>query len=95
VDRFGNLQLAATSLEPPAAHAGTGTGTVTVTVELSPVARDDSHTLRCVETFSDLAPAELGLLHDANGHLAVVAAQASAARELTLRAGELVELSWN
>jgi S-adenosyl-L-methionine hydrolase (adenosine-forming) len=93
VDRFGNLQLAARSLESaesadsPTLHGGT--------VELSPAgSRGDRHTLRRVETFADLAPAELGLLHDANGHLAVVAAQASAAHELKVTAGDVVELTW-
>jgi S-adenosylmethionine hydrolase len=83
VDRFGNLQLAATPDTiggPPARLRG-------------PVALG-AHTLRGVETFADLAPAELGLLLDANGQYAVVARQASAAQKLALAAGDVVVLTW-
>jgi S-adenosylmethionine hydrolase len=91
VDRFGNLQLAATP-DPPARP----TGTVALASASAGAGESaaEAHTLRCVETFADLAPAELGLLQDANGHLALVAGQASAARKLALAAGEVVELTW-
>jgi hypothetical protein len=85
VDRFGNLQLAAT---PDDVEGPPALGTVTVTVAAA------THTLRCVETFADLAPAELGLLLDANGHFALVAPRASAAQKLALEAGAVVELTW-
>ena len=50
--------------------------------------------LHCVQTFAELARGEVGLLVDANGHLAVVAGEASAARWLNVSAGELLVLSW-
>jgi S-adenosylmethionine hydrolase len=98
VDHFGNLQLAARPADV-AAPAYTEAREIltlgSLTVELSPADGSGSQrTLRCVETFADLAPAELGLLQDSNGHLAVVANQASAAQMLTLAAGELVVLTW-
>jgi hypothetical protein len=99
VDRFGNLQLAATP-----DHDGGQPARPTGTVALRDAGASGSaaaaaaaaapHTLRCVETFADLAPSELGLLLDANGHLAVVAGQASAARKLALETGAVVELTW-
>jgi S-adenosylmethionine hydrolase len=108
VDHFGNLQLAARLADAGAAAAagaaGAGDGAETgspfpgrLTVELSPAASISSDTprpLRFVETFADLASAELGLLEDSNGHLAVVANQASAARVLNVSAGEIVLLTW-
>ena len=51
-------------------------------------------TLCRVETFDELARGELGLLIDANGNLAVVAGEASAARALTVIAGQMVLLTW-
>ena len=54
----------------------------------------DGMHLHRVDAFSDLAPGELGLLVDANGHLAVVAREASAATWLNVAAGELVVLAW-
>jgi hypothetical protein len=50
--------------------------------------------VRRVSAFAELAPGELGLLIDANGHLAVVAGQASAGRALTVIAGQMVLLTW-
>jgi hypothetical protein len=50
--------------------------------------------LRCIDAFGELEPGEFGLLVDANGHLAVVAGGASAARWLNVAAGELVVLAW-
>jgi len=50
--------------------------------------------LRCIDAFGQLAPGEFGLLVDANGHLAVVAHEASAAHWLNVAAGELVTLAW-
>jgi S-adenosylmethionine hydrolase len=47
-----------------------------------------------VEAFGELGAAELGLLADANGHLAVVARDRSAARLLDLRSGDEVRLVW-
>ena len=100
VDHFGNIQLAATSadgqvagipwdgmVEVVAPDAGEHEGLPDALVPLGTA-------LRCVETFSDLDHSELGLLVDANGHLAVVAGEASAAHWLNVEAGELLELTW-
>jgi S-adenosylmethionine hydrolase len=50
--------------------------------------------LRAIRTFSDLDGGELGLMADANGHLALVAREGSAAMLLDLGVGDLLELSW-
>ena len=50
--------------------------------------------LRCVDAFGDLEHGEFGLLVDANGHLAVVAGEASAASWLNVTAGELLVFAW-
>jgi S-adenosylmethionine hydrolase len=110
VDRFGNIQLAATLAD--ARRAGIPfTGTVGVTAlddgptgsmgrppggppSLSGALVPDGMTLRCVSAFADLAHGELGLLVDANGHLAIVAGEASAAHWLNAASGELVVLAW-
>jgi S-adenosylmethionine hydrolase len=103
VDRFGNVQLAATFAD--ARKAGipfTGLVEVTALTEeelgrhqtLAPALVPEGMTLRCIESFADLAHGELGLLVDANGHLAVVAGEASAAHWLNVMAGELVVLAW-
>jgi S-adenosylmethionine hydrolase len=104
VDRYGNLQLAATESDAktaglPAAGrlervyltSGVGQGDADVLPQaLVPAGMH----LRRVDSFSELAPGELGLLVDANGHLAVVAREASAATWLNVTAGELVVLAW-
>jgi S-adenosylmethionine hydrolase len=54
----------------------------------------DGMQLRCVDAFGELEQGEFGLLVDANGHLAVVAGKASAARWLNVAAGELLVLAW-
>jgi S-adenosyl-L-methionine hydrolase (adenosine-forming) len=83
IDHFGNVQLAATAVDAQRAMLPR-TGTVTV----------EGTIVRCVETFSELAPGELGLVTDSNGHLAVVAGEAPAAPALTLAAGQMVVLTW-
>ena len=102
VDRFGNVQLAATVADARAAGIPlTGSVAVTARTEggldgsalpLSLV--PESVALRCVQSFADLGRGELGLLVDANGHLAVVAGEASAAGWLSVAAGELMVLTW-
>jgi S-adenosylmethionine hydrolase len=95
VDRFGNVQLAAVASD------GDGDGDVpplgpldlTTSASLSAAATPTT-ALRRVRTFADLAPGELGLLIDANGHLAVVAGEASAARALNVGIGDVVVLTW-
>ena len=54
----------------------------------------DGVRLRCVDAFGELQHREFGLLVDANGHLAVVAGESSAARWLNVAAGELLVLAW-
>jgi len=54
----------------------------------------DGVLLRGIDAFGDLKQGEFGLLVDANGHLAVVAGEASAARWLNVVAGELLILAW-
>ena len=54
----------------------------------------DGVQLRCVDAFGELQRGEFGLLVDANGHLAVVAGEASAAGWLNVAAGELLVLAW-
>ncbi len=103
VDHFGNLQLAATVADARvagipaegaielAAHGETGRQYLDgLPHSLVP----DGIRLRCVNAFGELALGELGLLVDANGHLAVVAGEASAASWLNVAAGELVVLAW-
>ena len=100
VDRFGNLQLAATVADaewPSCPRPGRPRSPSTSAPSPAAARRPDptpGTTLRRVETFADLARGELGLLIDANGHLAVVAGQASAARALDVGAGRLVVLTW-
>jgi S-adenosylmethionine hydrolase len=95
IDHFGNIQLAATAADVPIAAlptTGTGTGTVAVDIDLpDPL---PGTTVRCIETFDDLEPGELGLLIDSNGHLALVAGQAPATAALTVVAGQMVVLTW-
>ncbi len=103
VDHFGNVQLAltadATRSEP---HSPLYAPAVTAVVDNDLIRRPgmpddllpDGVTVRCVTTFADLEEGELGLLVDANGHLSVVAGQASAAHWLNVASGELVVLTW-
>jgi hypothetical protein len=104
VDHFGNIQLAATVADARSAGMPlTGTVDLTDLVDLAGLVDEDpglpqaaatAMTLRCVETFSELARGELGLLMDANGHLAIVAGEASAAHWLNVTPGELVAVAW-
>jgi S-adenosylmethionine hydrolase len=103
VDHFGNLQLAATVTEARVAGIpSAGTIELTARVESDREYLDGlpqslvpyGVQLRCVDAFGDLKQGELGLLVDANGHLAIVAGEASAARWLNVVAGELLILAW-
>ena len=85
VDRFGNIQLAATAVD---AQAGGVARSEAITLVGSGVR------LRRVGTFDDLAPGELGLIVDANGQVAVVAGQAPAAASLGASAGDIMVLTW-
>jgi S-adenosylmethionine hydrolase len=103
VDRFGNVQLAATYADAGAVGLPLD-GTVAVCM-LSADEQSAGHSrptalvpdgtvLRCVQTFAELARGELGLFVDANGHLAIACGEASAAAWLNVGAGELVVLEW-
>jgi S-adenosylmethionine hydrolase len=103
VDRFGNIQLAATLAD--ARRTGlpfTGTVEVTALTEgdlgrhqtLTAALVPEGMHLQCIATFADLGRGELGLLLDSNGHVAIVAGEASAAHWLNVVAGELVVLVW-
>jgi len=107
VDRFGNLQLAATVADARVAGMPSS-GTIEL---LSPAVGGSGDEdpdlsglpralvpggvqLRCVAAFGELKKGEFGLLVDANGHLAVVAGEASAQHWLNVLAGELLVLAW-
>ena len=107
VDRFGNLQLAATeadarvaglpsagSIELVTLAGGEGAGGEHGADRLPRALVPDGVQLRCVATYGELKHGELGLLVDANGHIAVVAGEASAAHWLNVMAGELLVLAW-
>jgi S-adenosyl-L-methionine hydrolase (adenosine-forming) len=83
VDRFGNAQLAARPSDADRAGLGTelevGVGSATVP-------------LRRVVAFAGVTGAEIGLMVDANGHLAMVCDRRSAATVLGVRAGDVVTL---
>jgi S-adenosylmethionine hydrolase len=49
---------------------------------------------RCVGTFADLEPGELGVIADSDGHLALVAREDSASARLGALSGDLVDLVW-
>jgi S-adenosylmethionine hydrolase len=103
VDHFGNLQLAATVADARVAGIPSP-GSIELTARTDPAGGDPDtlpHSLvpqgvqlRSVDAFGELKPGEFGLLVDANGHLAVVAGEASAAHWLNVTAGELVVLAW-
>ena len=103
VDHFGNLQLAATVADArlagiPAAgniELAARVGSDREYLDGLPHSLvPDGVTLRCVDAFGDLRRGEFGLIVDANGHLAVVAGEASAAHWLNVVAGELLVLAW-
>jgi hypothetical protein len=103
VDHFGNLQLAATVADARVAGMPTvGSIELAARIESGHEYLDglphslvpDGVRLRCVEAFGQLGQGEFGLMADANGHLAVVAGEASASHWLNVVAGELLVLAW-
>jgi S-adenosylmethionine hydrolase len=103
VDHFGNLQLAATVADARVAGIPTvGSIELAARIESGHEYLDglpqslvpDGVRLRCVEAFGQLQQGEFGLMADANGHLAVVAGEASASHWLNVVAGELLVLAW-
>ena len=103
VDHYGNLQLAATVADARVAGLPAA-GCLELTAPGAPGREHleglpyalvpDGVQLRCVGAFGELGHGEFGLLVDANGHLAVVAGEASAAHWLNVAAGELLVLAW-
>jgi S-adenosyl-L-methionine hydrolase (adenosine-forming) len=96
IDHFGNVQLAASTVTGLAAELPR-TGAIGIRIwRASEADREPGAgtTLRRVETFAELAQGELGLLLDANGHWAVVAREAHAARALNAGPGDMVVLTW-
>lgn len=90
VDRFGNVQLAATASDGRAAGIVVGTDVVVA----APTGRRAARVVRAFGELEDEPVQEpaLGVLVDANGRLAVVCARSSAATVLGVRAGEMVGL---
>ena len=84
VDRFGNVQLGAPALDGPPPAAGM----------LSVRIAGEELGARRVRSFSELAVGELGVLADANGRIAVVVREGSAAGKTGLQTGGVVELIW-
>jgi S-adenosylmethionine hydrolase len=85
VDRFGNVQLAATAVELNDGALGAGTALqVETSSVISPLPASFVH------AFADLEAGALGVVVDANGHLAVVVDRGSAATVLGVRAGDRV-----
>jgi hypothetical protein len=82
VDRFGNVQLAAGPDDLIAAGLG---------AELEVVA-GASERARQVTAFAELGPGALGVVVDANGHLALVCDRQSAATVLRVQPGDVVTL---
>ena len=82
VDRFGNVQLAAGPDDAAAAALGD---------ELEVLAPASRRAQR-VQAFAELGPGALGVVLDANGHLALVCDRQSAATVLRVQPGDVVTL---
>jgi len=82
VDRFGNVQLAAGPDDAAAAALGD---------ELEVLAPATRRAQR-VRAFAELGPGALGVVVDANGHLALVCDRQSAATVLRVQPGDVVTL---
>ena len=82
VDRFGNVQLAARPDDATASELGD---------DLEVVATA-THRARRVRAFAALGPGALGVVVDANGHLALVCDRRSAATVLRVQPGDVVTL---
>jgi S-adenosyl-L-methionine hydrolase (adenosine-forming) len=85
VDRFGNVQLAARPDDATAAALGVDLKVVTAATGVSRRAAR-------VTAFAALGPGALGLIVDANRHLALVCDRRSAATVLEVHPGDLVTL---
>jgi S-adenosyl-L-methionine hydrolase (adenosine-forming) len=91
VDRFGNVKTSVAVDDELVASLPLGS-VVSLASAGSP--GSDPVQLRTVRAFAELGQDELGAMADADGHLAIVAAQRSAALLLDLGIGDLVELWW-
>lgn len=80
IDRYGNVQLAL----PAQVLADARTSGLVV--------RDEDALVRVVRTFSELDRGTAGLLSDANGAVALVVAEGSAAQRFRVTVGDRVEL---
>jgi S-adenosylmethionine hydrolase len=87
VDHFGNVQLSAT----PQDASGTGVGDL-IGENLVVAVGDKRSVVLRVTSFSEVPEDGLGVLVDANGQLALAGDRSSAARTLSLRAGDTVKL---
>jgi hypothetical protein len=85
IDRFGNVQLAATRADLARAR-------LLDAQRLQLVTDQRSFEVRQVETFADLEHDELGLIEDSFGWLAVVADRDHAARRLQLHTSDTVRV---
>lgn len=101
IDRFGNVQLAATPAALPLEEAAEPVSAAEPAVAVSvagmpavPSGATAAHGARRVRTFGDLDAGELGIMTDANGHLALVVREGSAQAATGARTGDLIELSW-
>jgi S-adenosyl-L-methionine hydrolase (adenosine-forming) len=83
IDRFGNAQTAARAGDGEQAGLGEA---------VQVVVGKDVHRARRVEGFDRLSEEEIGLLVDANGHLALVGRRRSAATVLGVRPGDVIRL---
>lgn len=88
VDRFGNVELAATADDLQAAGLAAARR-----IRLSPPGEPGGAPATVARTFGELSPGEPGLIEDSFGHLALVVNRGSAASMLALSPGAVVELS--
>jgi len=100
VDRFGNVQLSLFGHQVPVGssevrlEAGRGDRSTPQRVPEIGRGLQAPRPARRVRTFADLDPGELGVLEDANGHLAVVLREAAASRALEVGVGDVLRLTW-
>jgi S-adenosylmethionine hydrolase len=91
VDRFGNVKTSVHIDDRLAASLPLGTIADLRPERVDPV---EDRRVRAVRAFEELDDGELGVMADADGDLAIVAYQRSAALLLDVGTGDLVELCW-
>ncbi|MFZ0668271.1 MAG: SAM-dependent chlorinase/fluorinase [Acidimicrobiales bacterium] len=87
VDRFGNVQFSARDADATAAGLGES-----VAVEIGTDSGNKGLIAKRVRAFEEVRAGEVGILVDANGHLALAGNRVSAALTLGLACGQLVTL---